>query len=253
AFDVDALGRKTEFGEESEDTVGVAVRILPVPRITGVRPGVVGMTGSSGFTMTGRDFGLRDLSVVVSIGETRAMGSAWVSDTFMTVRTPASADVTRSFFVSMDVPGGLVPEPSNYSLSYVSAWHTLAPAFGSVTGYELLTLSGGHFDSRDYFCVIGDVQRPATVQPGGTSVTCWTPHWTRPAGLVQIELLVDGIAVHRDASGQFEFLAGPPTQLVLGGAPEEAFGGEVLDNPFEVVLLDEGGNVVRPFNGTGAV
>ena len=104
----------------AEDTIGFAVRAVPAPRAAGASPREVGMAGSSGFTLTGQDFGLRDMSLGVSIGETPAAGAVWVSDTLIYVMTPPSADARRPFAVALAPRAPLEPAPAgNVSVTYV--------------------------------------------------------------------------------------------------------------------------------------
>ena len=241
---------KVDLSGFGDGVIGVAVRPLMQPRVSEIEPREVGMMGHGIVQLIGADFGLRDPSPLVSIGGSTALSSEWVSDTLISVRTPASVLAGRGFNVTLVVGGGADAKmPREVQLEFVEAWHTILPNHGTVAGQQLVTLFGGQFGNGMYTCQFGGEVIPATVLPGDAAVTCRTPRWMQPAGLVSVELLLDGARVHRDGDGKFLYLAGAPERLVVQASPRHALGGEPFGSPFVVSLQDGLGNTVLTFDG----
>ena len=78
------------------DVVGMALRTHRRPTVISVEPGKVGIRGKSHVTILGFDFGLRESSPVVSVGNTMATGVTWLSDSSINFMMPAFADGASS-------------------------------------------------------------------------------------------------------------------------------------------------------------
>ena len=80
---------KTPVDIASHDIVGMAIRIQRTPTVTSLAPSHIGIWGQSRGVIAGFDFGVRDPSPHVVVGNTVASSVAWISDSAISFQAPA--------------------------------------------------------------------------------------------------------------------------------------------------------------------
>eukprot|EP00961_Rhodomonas_salina_P101229 1362539-Rhodomonas_salina.1 len=235
------------------------------------------MSASVSITVTGQNFGKRDLHPTAMIGGVAVQSVQWQSDTSVLVFTnPGSSASEGPATLTLMARGG----SDSLELNFVPSWHTLTPVLVPARGGGNVTVVGAGFLLKaTYECSWGGQDGPTgsgsrvavrAERVSSTQIKCQSPPWIHPASCSGPES-----ACHSDvplflyeerSSGtsrrllssvpgapSIRIIEGHAAQLSVVQSPAIIMAGADQARPFRVAVQDAWGRDVGHSNYTVAV
>jgi hypothetical protein len=165
------------------DLIGSQMQVFSygAPVVTLVASQNAATSGGTMITISGKNFGYRDVSATASIGTTRCKSTKWVSTTTLTCL--ASSGMGQDVLISLNVDSQIGTKVEHFSYDAPVVSHTQGVSNGPTRSGTDITILGYNFAQ------FGDAQKAISentlkVQLGGAIQAKSTVKWTSPTSLI---------------------------------------------------------------------
>ncbi len=190
-------------------------RALLSTTVTGIAPSVGPATGTTPVTITGSGF---TGATAVDFGSTPGTSVTVVSDSSITVKSPAGSDVVD---VTVVAPGGTSATSPVDEFSYTPVVTAIAPTSGSPAGGTLVTITGAGFTGATVVD-FGSTPGTSLTVVSDSSITVKSPVGS---GLVDVTVVTPGGTSATSSADKFSY---PPVVAAIAPTSGSPAGGTLV-------------------------